>query len=86
MLQRLYDEGQIYKDNSPVTTSVRQEQFITDKERGPDGEFGPEWGEVEFREEENYYFKLEPAQKVAASVSRQSSGLRHSRFSPNRIA
>ncbi|MGB9473871.1 MAG: class I tRNA ligase family protein, partial [Candidatus Udaeobacter sp.] len=29
-----------------------------DKERGPDGEFGPEWGQVEFREEENYYFKL----------------------------
>ncbi|PYK39629.1 MAG: methionine--tRNA ligase, partial [Verrucomicrobia bacterium] len=38
--------------------SVRQEQFLTDKERGPNGEFGPEWGEVEFREEENYYFKL----------------------------
>ena len=38
--------------------SVRQEQFLTDKERGPDGQFGPEWGEIEFREEENYYFKL----------------------------
>src|SRR5262249_12453592 len=34
------------------------EQFLTDKERGPDGQFGPEWGQVEFREEENYYFKL----------------------------
>src|SRR5262249_1614080 len=33
-------------------------QFLTDKERGPDGQFGPEWGPVEFREEENYYFKL----------------------------
>jgi methionyl-tRNA synthetase len=32
--------------------SVRQEQFLTDKERGEDGEFGPEWGQVEFREEE----------------------------------
>ena len=38
--------------------SVRQEQFLTDKERGPDGQFGSEWGEIEFREEENYYFKL----------------------------
>src|SRR5207237_8054477 len=27
-------------------------------ERGPDGQFGLEWGEIEFREEENYYFKL----------------------------
>ena len=58
MLQRLYDEGQIYKDKQAGFYSVRQEQFLTDKERGPDGEFGPEWGQVEFREEENYYFKL----------------------------
>jgi methionyl-tRNA synthetase len=59
MLQRLFDEGQIYKDKQAGYYSIRQEQFLTDKERGPDGEFGPEWGQVEFREEENYYFKLE---------------------------
>jgi methionyl-tRNA synthetase len=56
--QRLYDEGEIYKDKQSGYYSVRQEQFLTDKERGPDGEFGPEWGQVEEREEENYYFKL----------------------------
>jgi methionyl-tRNA synthetase len=58
ILQRLFDAGQIYKDKQTGYYSVRQEQFLTDKERGPDGEFGPEWGQVEFREEENYYFKL----------------------------
>ena len=58
MLQRLYEQGQIYKDKQSGFYSVRQEQFLTDKERNADGEFGPEWGEVEFREEENYYFKL----------------------------
>jgi methionyl-tRNA synthetase len=58
MLQRLFDEGEIYKDKQSGYYSIRQEQFLTDKERGPDGEFGPEWGQVEFREEENYYFKL----------------------------
>ena len=58
ILQRLFDAGQIYKDKQAGYYSVRQEQFLTDKERGPDGQFGPEWGEVEFREEENYYFKL----------------------------
>jgi methionyl-tRNA synthetase len=58
ILQRLFEEGQIYKDKQSGYYSVRQEQFLTDKERGPDGEFGPEWGEIEFREEENYYFKL----------------------------
>lgn len=58
ILQRLFDAGQIYKDKQSGYYSVRQEQFLTDKERGADGEFGPEWGQVEFREEENYYFKL----------------------------
>src|SRR5947199_3749242 len=58
ILQNLFDAGQIYKDKQAGYYSIRQEQFLTDKERGPDGEFGPEWGQVEFREEENYYFKL----------------------------
>ncbi len=66
ILQRLWDEkdpatGQsrwIYKDSRSGYYSVRQEQFLTEKERGPDGEFGEEWGQVEFREEENYYFRL----------------------------
>jgi len=58
ILQRLFEEGKIYKDKQAGYYSVRQEQFLTDKERRPDGQFGPEWGEIEFREEENYYFKL----------------------------
>ena len=58
ILQRLFEEGEIYKDKQAGYYSVRQEQFLTDKERGPDGEFGPAWGDIEFREEENYYFKL----------------------------
>jgi len=58
ILQRLFEEGQIYKDKQAGYYSVRQEQFLTDKERGPDGQFGSEWGEIEFREEENYYFRL----------------------------
>lgn len=58
ILQRLWDEDQIYKDKQGGHYSIRQEQFLTDKERNDAGEFGPEWGEVEFREEENYYFRL----------------------------
>ncbi len=58
LLQRLFDEGKLYKAKQGGHYSVRQEQFLTDKERGDDGEFGPEWGEVEYREEENYYFRL----------------------------
>ena len=58
ILRRLFEESQIYKDKQSGYYSVRQEQFLTDKERGSDGEFGPEWGDIEFREEENYYFRL----------------------------
>jgi methionyl-tRNA synthetase len=60
ILQRLHDEGQLYKAAYGGYYSVRQEQFLTDKERGPDGEFGAEWGEVVHLEEENWYFKLAP--------------------------
>lgn len=67
ILQRLWDEKDpvtgasrwLYKASRGGHYSIRQEQFLTDKERGPDGQFGPEWGQVEFREEENYYFRLE---------------------------
>src|SRR5256884_8197539 len=58
MLQRLFDEEKIYKDKQVGFYSVRQEQFLTGKDRNEAGEFGPEWGEVEQREEENYYFRL----------------------------
>ena len=58
ILQRLFDEGQIYKKRYTGFYSIRQEQFLTDKERNEDGEFSEEWGQVEERDEENYYFKL----------------------------
>ncbi len=63
ILQCLFGAGQIYKDKQAGYYSIRQEQFLTDKERGPDGEFGPEWGQIEFREEENYYFNLSDHKK-----------------------
>ncbi|HWB03562.1 MAG TPA: methionine--tRNA ligase [Verrucomicrobiales bacterium] len=58
MLQQLYDAGQIYKKMTSGWYSVRQEQFLSDKDREPDGSWGPQWGQVEEREEENYYFRL----------------------------
>ncbi len=58
ILQKLFDQGQIYKKQYKGHYSIKQEQFLTDKERGEDGEFGAEWGPVEERDEENYYFKL----------------------------
>ena len=58
ILARLHASGEIYKASYSGFYSVRQEQFLTDKERGPDGTFGEEWGEVTEIAEENYYFRL----------------------------
>ena len=81
-----FDEGQIYKDKQSGYYSVRQEQFLTDKERGPDGEFGPEWGEIEFREEENYYFKLSQHKEWLLRYLDNRARRSHSRFSSDGIA
>ncbi len=58
ILQKLFDQDLIYKQHYQGFYSIRQEQFLTDKERDENGEFGPEWQPVEERDEENYYFKL----------------------------
>lgn len=58
MLQKLHDCGQLYKKAYVGYYSVRQEQFLTDKEREPDGSYGPQWGEVVELQEENWYFRL----------------------------
>ncbi len=58
ILSDLYAQGQIYKKTYKGFYSVRQEQFLTDRDRDETGNFGPEWGEVTEIEEENYYFKL----------------------------
>lgn len=58
ILQALHDAGELYQATYKGFYSVRQEQFLTDKERGPDGQFGAEWGEVVELEETNWYFRL----------------------------
>ncbi|MGB0992543.1 MAG: methionine--tRNA ligase [Akkermansiaceae bacterium] len=58
ILTRLHDEGQLYKKAYKGFYSVRQEQYLTEKDRNDKGEFGAEWGEVIELEEENWYFRL----------------------------
>ena len=58
ILNDLKERDWLYKATYSGHYSIRQEQFLTDKERGPDGEFGPEWGEVVLLNEENWYFRL----------------------------
>src|SRR5438067_3893520 len=56
----------LYKKTQRGFYSVRQEQFLTDKERNEQGEFGPEWQPVEEREEENFYFRLTQNRETGA--------------------
>jgi len=58
ILTDLKEKGQLYKKSYNGFYSVRQEQFLTDRDRNDTGDFGPEWGEVMEIEEENWYFKL----------------------------
>ena len=58
ILAKLKDEGQLYKKSYRGFYSVRQEQYLTEKDRNEKGEFGSEWGEVVELEEENWYFRL----------------------------
>jgi methionyl-tRNA synthetase len=81
VLQRLHDQGDLYKARHSGHYSVRQEQFLTDKERNAEGEFGPEWGEVVFLEEDNWYFRLSKyrpwlAEHIAATPDFVTPGFR----------
>ncbi len=58
ILTILKDTGYLYKKAYKGFYSVRQEQFLTEKERNEDGTFDAMWGEVVELEEENWYFKL----------------------------
>ncbi|MCU0776544.1 MAG: class I tRNA ligase family protein [Akkermansiaceae bacterium] len=58
ILTDLQEKGELYKKTHSGFYSVRQEQFLTDRDRDGSGNFGPEWGEVVELAEENWYFKL----------------------------
>jgi len=57
-LQKLYNEGHFYKATYRGYYSTKEETFLTEKDRRPDGTFDPAYGNVIELEEENYYFKL----------------------------
>jgi methionyl-tRNA synthetase len=63
VLAKLHAEGHFYKEPYRGFYSTREETFLTEKDRRPDGTFDPSWGEVTQLEEENYYFKLKPHQQ-----------------------
>jgi methionyl-tRNA synthetase len=58
-LQKLHDRGEIVFQEHEGYYSVRQEQFVTEKDQ-VDGKWPEIFGEVIHTKEPNYYFRLEP--------------------------
>jgi len=57
-LTRVHQAGQIYKRTYEGFYSTKEETFLTDRDRRPDGTFDPAYGEIVTLKEENYFFKL----------------------------
>lgn len=58
MLNKLHAQGDIYKAPYRGWYSWKEETFLTDKDRRPDGTFDPFWGDVKELIEENWYFRM----------------------------
>jgi methionyl-tRNA synthetase len=58
ILTKLHAEGHFYQAPRDGYYSTKEETFVTEKERLPDGTFPPHYGEVVKLSETNWYFKL----------------------------
>ena len=58
LLQKLYDAGEIYKADYKGFYSIRQEQFVLEKDRLENGKWPELFGEVIEITESNYFFRL----------------------------
>ena len=58
ILSKLNDAGHFYKATYTGFYSAKEETFLTEKDRLPDGKFEGSYGEVVELKEDNYYFKL----------------------------
>lgn len=63
ILSKLHAAGEFYQKTYEGFYSTREETFLTEKDRRPDGTFDPSYGEVVKLQESNYWFKLKPHQQ-----------------------
>ncbi len=62
-LAKLHAAGEFYTATYKGFYSAKEETFLTEKDRRPDGTFDPAYGQVTELEETNYWFKLKPHQQ-----------------------
>jgi len=79
ILQKLYDKGEIYKADYNGFYSVRQEQFVTEKEK-VDGMWPEIYGDVVEVTESNYFFKLAQYQDWLIETIQSNESLIYPRF------
>ncbi len=58
VLAKLHTAGEFYTKTYEGWYSTKEETFLTEKDRRPDGTFDPAYGEVVKLQETNYWFKL----------------------------
>jgi methionyl-tRNA synthetase len=63
VLQQLFEKGEIYQAEYKGFYSTRQEQFLQEKDRLPDGAWPEIFGDVTEITETNYFFKLRQYQE-----------------------
>ena len=85
ILQKLYDAGEIYTNEYEGWYSTRAEQFLTEKEMGPDGKFPAEYGEVTRLKEKNYFFKMGKYQEWLIGYIRDNPGFVYPDYRRNEI-
>ena len=73
-LQRLHDKGEIFFQEHEGFYSVRQEQFVTERDK-VDGQWPEIFGEVIETKEPNYYFRLEPYRARLIEYLQKNAGL-----------
>ncbi|HYG22617.1 MAG TPA: methionine--tRNA ligase [Verrucomicrobiae bacterium] len=62
-LDKVNAAGHIYKTTYKGFYSTREETFLTEKDRRPDGTFDPAYGNVVELQEDNYFFRLKDQQQ-----------------------
>ena len=85
ILQRLFDKGDIYKGQYHGFYSTRQEQFLQEKDRNPDGSWPEIYGEVTEIVEPNYFFKLKAYQPWLVEFLARNEGFVFPRFRQKQV-
>ena len=85
ILQKLFDQGDIYKAEYKGYYSKRAEQFLQEKDRDENGEWPEIFGEVEEIAESNYFFRLSRHQEWLVEHLKTNESFIYPRFRAKQV-